>query len=60
MVNPVVYRLLPKRGSLLEYCTVGHENHDSCFHKKYIEAGVMTFCGPLLYMIAAYYEFKSQ
>jgi len=25
------------------YCTVGHKNHDPCFHKKYLEAGVMTF-----------------
>jgi len=24
-------------------CTVGHKSHDPCFHKKYIEAGFMTF-----------------
>jgi len=23
--------------------TVGHKSHDPCFHKKYMEAGVMTF-----------------
>jgi len=26
-----------------EYSTVGHKSHDPCFHKKYKEAGVMTF-----------------
>ena len=26
-----------------EDCTVGHKSHDPCFHKKYTEAGVMTF-----------------
>jgi len=25
------------------YCTVGHISRDLCFHKKYMEAGVMTF-----------------
>jgi len=24
-------------------CTVGHKSHDPCFHKKYMETGVMTF-----------------
>jgi len=24
-------------------CTVGHKSHDLCFHKKYMEAGVMPF-----------------
>jgi len=24
-------------------CTVGHKSHDPCFHKQYMEAGVMTF-----------------
>ena len=24
-------------------CTVGHKSHDPCFHKKYMEASVMTF-----------------
>ena len=24
-------------------CTVGHKNHDPCFHKKYKEAAVMIF-----------------
>jgi len=24
-------------------CTVGHKSHDPCFHKKYMEVGVMTF-----------------
>jgi len=24
-------------------CTVAHKSHDPCFHKKYMEAGVMTF-----------------
>jgi len=23
--------------------TVAHKSHDPCFHKKYMEAGVMTF-----------------
>jgi len=23
--------------------TVGHKSHDPCFHKKYMEAGVMIF-----------------
>ena len=26
-----------------KFYTVGHESHDPCFHKKYTEAGVMTF-----------------
>ena len=26
-----------------KYCTVAHKSHDPCFHKKYMEAGVMTF-----------------
>jgi len=24
-------------------CTMGHKSHDPCSHKKYMEAGVMTF-----------------
>jgi len=28
---------------MLQMCTVGHKSHDPCFHKKYMEAGVMTF-----------------
>ena len=25
------------------FCIVGHKSHGPCFHKKYMEAGVMTF-----------------
>jgi len=28
-------------------CTVGHKSYDFCFHKKYMEAGVMPFYGSL-------------
>jgi len=27
----------------LKLCTVGLKSHDPCFHKKYMEEGVMTF-----------------
>ena len=32
------------RAITLAKCTVAHKSHDApCFHKKYMEAGVMTF-----------------
>jgi len=32
-----------KKKKSVQVCTVAHKSHDPCFHKKYVEAGVMTF-----------------
>jgi len=50
-LNMQLYLYFPK------YCTVGHKSHDPCFHKKYMQAGVMTL---VVHYTFAYFSSFSQ